>query len=781
MEPSPRTGNLPEQVTSFVGRRREVAELRGALREHRLLTVLGAGGAGKTRLALEAAHLAMRSFAGGTWFVDLGRQPARRAIVDHVASVLGLARESGQWTVDELAARLHDRDALLILDNCEHVVDEVAELARGLLQATSGVVLLATSRQALGVQGERLLQLEGLSFPAGDDVTTAELAGFESAALFVDRGRAIMPTFDLTAENAQAVANIARRLDGLPLAIELAAARLRVLSPQQISSRLGNQFRLLASSRSVDERHHTLRATIEWSYDLCSPAERLCWARLAVFPADFEIEAAEAVASGGEIDSDAVLELLGALIDKSVLRSTPGSDGSTRYRFSEPVRDFGRDRLAAIEPNGAARSRHLDHYGHLAVAVPELLFGPAQVDRISAFRAERPNLEAALEAAVEEDDADAADMLACAIALVAFAAGALSESAEAVSMAGSRDGARSTARVRLLWLDAWVAINQGDLDRARKQASACRRLAQLIDDQGGVVNASQYLGEIELLSGNVAAGERDCRRAVSAARTLGEDHLMATSLVRYAEALHARGDLGGARAALEESIAISDRVGEMWCRGFAQWHLALVMRAMGRPEETLASARTALTSKDMFQDLVGVAQSLELMAWSAADLGELRRAAVLLGAAESLWTSTGAVLPGPLVTSREECEARIVAALGVTDYQALRGAGRALDPEDAMSWSPASTPKSVVRSLASARADTVGTQPVTATGVSLLTARETEVALLVAEGLKNREIAERLVISIRTAELHVNHILTKLGFTSRAQISTWAAHQGIRG
>ncbi|GAA2331560.1 hypothetical protein [Dactylosporangium salmoneum] len=211
------------------------------------------------------------------------------------------------------------------------MVDEVAELVTGLLRATRAVTVLATSRQALGIQGEQLLHLDGLSFPLpADRSSPADLAGYESVVLFIERARSIVPGFDLTGENAAAVADIARRLDGLPLAIELAAGRLRVLSPQQISSRLENQFRLLSGSKGSDERLHTLRAAIEWSYELCSPSERLCWARLAAFPADFDIEAAEAVASGGELGVEDIFELVGALIEKSVLRSSHASQEHVR-------------------------------------------------------------------------------------------------------------------------------------------------------------------------------------------------------------------------------------------------------------------------------------------------------------------------------------------------------------------------------------------------------------------------------------------------------------------
>ncbi len=753
--------------------------MKSTLRQHRLVTILGPGGAGKTRLALETAYQMVRSYSGGCWFIDLGKHPAHESIVDHVASALRLTRTSGPWTVPELAARLDQRDSLLIVDNCEHVVDEVADLVHGLLRSTRNVDVLATSRQALGVGGEQLVHLDGLTLPPeGQADSPPDLAAFESVVLFIERGKSIVPDFDLTVENASAVADIVRRLDGLPLAIELAAARLRVLAPQQIASRLKDQFRLLRSSRSTDERHQTLRATIEWSYDLCSPAERLCWARLSVFPADFDLDAAESVASGDAIEPHVVLELVGALIDKSILRATPGRSGqTTRYRFTDPVRDFGREKLIELEPDGGARSRHLEHFSQVAAAVPELLFGPAQVERVSLLRTERPNLAAALAQALTEGQMDAADGLACAIALVSFASGSLSESFLAVSTVAAYDGNRSAARVRLLWLSAWIAINQGDLGLARQRATDCCQLAQLIGDQQGIVHAQQYLGECELLSDDIGAAQTHCRQAVHLAREINQDHLLATSLVRYAQVLEALGEPEQARTALAEAIAISDRVGEVWCRGYALWNLALLMQATGRPGEGVRTARAVLDSNSLFEDVVGMAEGLEVMAWCSADLGETRRAAVLMGAAEAVWTSSGAVLPARLVSRRDGCERRAVAELGAETYASLRQEGQALTPDQAVAWNEKSGHRdgSMVTQVAAMPSGAV--KAASGAVKSPLTAREYEVALLVARGLKNREIAEHLVISTRTAEAHVEHILAKLGLNSRAQITSWAAYQ----
>jgi len=770
-------GNLPTPVSSFVGRRSEVSWTRHACTEHRLVTIVGAGGFGKTRLSLEVGQQLQRSYRGGTWFVDLGRLPARRTVVDHTASVLRLTRETGAWTAQELTARLSEREMLIIFDNCEHVVEEVAELVQILLEGTIGIVVLATSRQALKVGGEQLLQLEGLALPpVGSSVVPAELIRFESVALFVERARSVLASFELTEGNAEQVVEIVRRLEGMPLAIELAAVRIRVLSPHQIAGRLQNQFRLLSATRGLEERHQTLRATIDWSYQLCSSEERLCWARLAVFPADFDIDAAEVVASGGEISQEDVLDLVGALVDKSVLRAVITGDGDgqtrTRYRLPETVREYGRERLepSALEKTTA---RHSEHFTRLADIVPDLLFGPGQAALFSALRTDRPNLEAALSSAILDGDVDAADSLACAIALVAFAEGSLAESAEVLESAARVQGNQSTARILLLWLSAWVAINQGDLSLARSRAGACRSLAQLIGDRQGIAYAEQYLGQCELLAGDIRAAERFCEQAVLYARSADDKHLLATSLVRYAQVLEAKDDRPSARAALKESIATSEAVGETWCRGFALWNLALVDESDGEAGSALESARAALVSKDMFEDVVGAGQGLEVMAWCAAQLGDQRRAAVLLGAAQRIWRSSGAVLPAPLLQRRARCEEGVRAALGASEADTLRRQGEELLPRDAVAWDGESTGSETVTTL-EASTEILRTA-FTSIARSPLTSREREVALLVARGMRNREIADQLVISVRTAEAHIDHILSKLEFTSRSQISAWVA------
>lgn len=775
------SGNLPAQVTSFVGRRRELSQVKEELREHRLVTIVGPGGAGKTRLALETAYQLSRSYTGGCWLIDFGKHPARRAIVDHVASALELTRESGQWTARDLAARFGARRSLLIFDTCEHVIDEVADLAQALLRRSTSIDIIATSRQALGAAGENLVLLDGLEFPPpGQAFAPADLVIYESVALFLERGRSIDPGLVLNAQNAEAVSDIARRLEGYPLAIELAAARLRALAPAQIATRLKNQFQLLGASRVAEERHQTLRATIGWSYELCSRAEQLCWARLSTFPADFDLEAAEAVASGGDLGLDDILGLISALIDKSILRTANGGGDKSRYRLTDPIRDFGAEKLAEFEAGTSPRSRHLEYYSQLTAAVPELLFGPNQVEHVDVLRRELANLEAARLQAIAETENDTADSLVSAIALVSLASGALSEALEAVETATEHDGDRSTSRVTLLWLSAWIAINQGNFDFARQRASDCRRLAQLIGDQRGMINALQYLGQAELMAGDSTAAERHCRRAVTLARSSSEDHLLATSLVRHAQALDAQKDSQGARSALMESIAISERAGERWCRGFALWNLALIDEAEGKPAEGMSHAQEMLSAKTVFEDVVGMGRAVEIMAWCAADLHQPERSAVLLGAASEVWERTGAVLPTYLLARREVCLRRVVEALGESQAATLQRNGRSMNPAQAIAWSPREERPGAAATTSGG--SVVGHARVSKAPLrSPLTPRENEVAHLVAAGMKNREIADRLVISPRTAEAHVEHILAKLGFTSRAQIRSWAAYQSASG
>ena len=361
------TGNLPAELTSFVGRRGELAEVRRLLAGSRLVTLTGVGGVGKTRLALRAAAGLRRAFRDGVWLVQLDQLRDEALVAQAVAGALGLQDRAGYAPAAALADYLAGRQLLLVLDNCEHLVDAAAKLADLLLRAAAGLRVLATSRESLNITGEMVLAVPPLAAPeAGRRLTVAELARFPAAGLFAERAAQVVPGFAVTEANMAAVAGICRRLEGLPLAIELAAARLPVLSPEQIDARLGDRLGLLTrGSRTRPARQQTLRASIEWSYELCSQAERLLWARLSVFAGGFELDAAEGICADHRLAADQVLDLLAALAGKSILTAAHGK-GVARYRLPETLREYGQERLHESGEYTALRRRHRDWHEQLA-------------------------------------------------------------------------------------------------------------------------------------------------------------------------------------------------------------------------------------------------------------------------------------------------------------------------------------------------------------------------------------------------------------------------------
>ncbi len=386
-------GALPAEVTSFVGRRRELSETRRLLAASRMLTLTGVGGVGKTRLALRMAAEVRRTFPDGVWFVELAALNDPQLLPHTVANTLELRQVSADPAGD-LAVYLEEKRLLVVLDNCEHLTGACAVLASKLLAAAPGLRILATSRHVLGVEGEQILSVPPLSTPdPGQEVLAGDATHYESVSLFLDRATAVAPDFAITEANRAAVVELCRRLDGIPLAIELAAVWLRILSPAQILDRLEDRFRLLASGRpAMPPRQQALDATVGWSYDLCSPAERLMWARLSVFSGGFDLEAAEEVCDGDGIPRDDVLNLVASLVNKSIVVRYQATEQTTAwYQMLETVRQYGAARLDEDDLR-ELQVRHRDHYRRLAKQFGLESFGPRQADWFIRLRREHGNI-----------------------------------------------------------------------------------------------------------------------------------------------------------------------------------------------------------------------------------------------------------------------------------------------------------------------------------------------------------------------------------------------------
>jgi predicted ATPase len=390
------TGNLPVELSSFVGRRGELAEVKRLLAGSRMVTLTGIGGVGKTRLALRAAAELRRAFRDGVWLVQLDQLRDQALVAQAVAGVLGLQDRAGYASAATLADYLAGRQLLLVLDNCEHLVDAAAKLADLLLRAAPGLRVLTTSRESLNMTAETVLAVPPLRAPeAGRWLTLAELARFPAVSLFTERAAQVVAGFTLTEANMAAVAGICRQLEGLPLAIELAAAWLPVLSPEQIDTRLGDRLGLLTrGGRTLPARQQTLRASIEWSYELCGQAERLLWARLSVFAGGFELDAAEGICTDHRLAAEDVLELLAALAGKSVLIAAHG-EGVARYRLPETLREYGQERLQESGEYTALRRRHRDWHEELARRVDIDWLSPQIAELTARLFREHANVQAA--------------------------------------------------------------------------------------------------------------------------------------------------------------------------------------------------------------------------------------------------------------------------------------------------------------------------------------------------------------------------------------------------
>ncbi len=394
--------NLPRQLTRFIGREKEIVQLVELIGKYPLVTLTGPGGVGKTRLALAVAEEMLEDFKDGVWLVELAAVTDLNHVLSTLCRTMGIHEEPGVELFDSLTFFLRERQALLILDNCEHLLDECARLAAGLLQTAPGLKLLATSREALGIDGERVFQVASLQFPPPDVPEEAQpieaLLGYESVQLFLDRAQAVLPEFKIGAENIRLVVKICQHLDGIPLAVELAAARVRMMTAAQIAARLDNVFRVLTGgSRNGVPRQQTLKATIDWSYALLSGQERLMLQRLAAFAGSWTLEAAEAVCAGDGIEPDEVLDLLGGLVDKSLATLSQRDSGEGRYRMLETVRQYARDRLLESGDLKRVRDRHLDYYLSIGKQAGAELRSAKQLDWMAKLESELENLRLALE------------------------------------------------------------------------------------------------------------------------------------------------------------------------------------------------------------------------------------------------------------------------------------------------------------------------------------------------------------------------------------------------
>ncbi len=813
-----RSDNLPAEVTRFIGRQRELSAVTDAVEAHRLVTLRGTGGVGKTRLALRAAAGLRDAFADGCWLVRLSPLRAPELLARTVSEALGLPDEAAGDALAVLAASLAEREVLLILDTCEHLNGACAELAAHLLSAAPGLRILATSRAPLGAPGERSLLISPLELPADD----ARAADADAVSLFVDRAQAAAPDFALTAQNTPAVAELCRRLDGIPLALELAAVRLRVMPVEEILGRLSDRFRVLGSARTANDRHRTLHAAVSWSYDLCTPGERRLWAELSVFPGGFGLDAAERVCGPGAGDT------LRRLVEKSVVLLSPGgatprtprgtsdgkanisnmlspggatprtprgtSDGKApagetssaeaspavsddRYHMLDTVREFGAERLDPAA-GARARARHRDYYLALAERAVAGSMSPGQRGWLRRLAQETTNLRVALGFSFTAPGEERAGLRMTLLLLSYWLmTGQFTEGrrwhdlAVAVSPAWP-EHARAVLGAGVL------AVQQGDFAAGGPLLARATELAADAGDADLTAHVTDGRGILAFYAGDLPVAQAEFESALSDYERDGfTDPLALASYGRLASVCLLTFELDRAVRLCEECLRRCDEIGEQWARGTALWVRGAARWLAGDNPAAIEDARACLRIKDELGDLHTTAMSFDLLSVCLVDIGDFERSAVLYGAGESLWTLLNApVLMGPAYAEIRNRGAETARGqLGEDRFDALAGHGFALPLPEALAVALDDAAPAPPAPLI---APPGGARPGPA---KPLTRREREVAELVADGLGNREIAERLVLSKRTVDSHIEHIFSKLGFSSRTHLANWVLERRAPG
>ena len=679
--------NLPARESSFVGRDRELAEIRRLLFTTNILTLTGIGGSGKTRLAIEAAAGLVETLPDGAWSVELGALAAGDLVFNTVASTLNVRAGPASTLEETLLEYLRSRTLLLILDNCEHLAAACATFVGAVTRSCPNVRVLATSREALNVPGEVVWHVPSLSIPATDGVSLDELTDYEAPRLFIERAAAIRPGFALTSRDARAVAAICRRLDGIPLAIELAAARVPVLSVEQIAARLDERFRLLTGgSRTAAPRQRTLRGALDWSYDLLSANERALLRRLAVFAGGWTLEGCEAVCGGDGVEASDVLDLLTQLISKSLaLMETPGDQ--VRYRMLETVREYGAERLVEANESAAIRTRHRDWYLGMAEQAEAALGGADQVTWLRRLQAEYDNLRAALEwSRAGEGSADAGMRLAWGLWQFWYVRGDFSEGRMWLETMLRRHRGRDVLRAKVLREAGFLAWRQGDYSAAADLGAEGLAIFRDLGDVPGMGGALYLLGNVAFYQGDLGRAKTLHSESLALRRQAGDRRRIAISLNVLGEVARAEGDYRTARAAYEESLALAREAGDQRGAATATGNLGYVALQEGDAEQAARLLREGLSSAKQLVHKLGIAGYLAGLAGAAGLAREYPRAARLIGATRALLAALGASLTTPDRNSYESTMETTRAVLGDATYAQLVEEGAAMTLEQIVDY-----------------------------------------------------------------------------------------------
>ncbi len=811
--------NLPSQPSGFVGRAGELAELRALVSGgSRLVTIAGPGGIGKSRLAVQVAAEVLDGAGDGVWLVELAPVAEPELVARTVAAVLGVREEPGRPVLDTVVEAVGDRCLLVVLDNAEHVLGAAAKLADALMRSCPRVCLLVTSREPLGVGGEHVFRVPPLAVPPADLAVPGRLAAFESVQLFAERAVLYRRDWVLDAANAAAVAAVCVRLDGIPLALELAAARLGSLSVPEISARLDQRFRLLTGgSRTALPRHQTLRALIDWSYDLLSPGEQVVLDRLSVFAGGWTLEAAEAVTSAGDAGGWQVLDHLAALVGKSLVLAEE-IRGSTRYRLLETVRHYAAERLALRlgAELGQARAAHRDYFLALVQTAGVHLRGPDEAVWLDRLEAEFDNIRAALAFSLADPDSAGPGLqLAAGLRWFCYVRGHGGEVLEALNVLLERPDARAPTRARALALTAschlrirfgddsplpamageaigiaraltddavaadalaqlcWFRLEHGDLPAALAQIDEAVGLARTAGDPRLMAYVLGHRAVFKSEAGDLDAAFADHQEILTLARAAGDNYTLAITLGNLGVDELAAGELGAARAHLQEASMLAD--------DFGYQHLSAGLREnMGFVDLIDADPRNA---RRLFIDVLDTARitgvksyvrgALLGLALAAGADGDPTFATTLHGVADQQYEQAGLAFEAIEAGLRDRDHARLRATLGEAAFEAAYRHGRTLSQADAIALaSAAAGPDPEVASAVTGPARADGS-------AGLLSDREREIVALLAGGATDAQIAGRLFLSVNTVRSHLERIRDKTGARRRTELVRYAIQAGI--
>jgi predicted ATPase/DNA-binding CsgD family transcriptional regulator len=760
----PRPSNLPAELTSFIGRRQELREVKRLLATTRLLTLTGSGGAGKTRLALRAAADMARGFPDGAWLVPLAPVRDPLLVTQAVFGALGVHDLSAGLSLSSLADYLGGRRLLLVLDNCEHLLDSCAVLASTLLASCPGLRVLATSRQALGVAGEIRMVVPPMSLPAeGDEGPAPRLLGSDAVWLLSERAAAVVPGFTVDASNAEQVLLLCRRLDGIPLALELAAVRLGSLSLEQLNRGLASELSILGTgNRGAEARQQTLEATIGWSYRLLTEQERLLWARASVFAAGFQEDAGIEVCADPRLPADRMVAVLGALVDKSVLKRELRGDRPPRYWLLETLRQYGRQRLRELGEEAVTHKRHFDWMCALAKLAGA--WDGSQAETFNRMSEERDDLWLALEYC-RQRPAEVAAAAEAAQHLLAFWAsrGPFGDVRRLLTSLAELPPADSLARGRLLWVAASMAASQNDYNGWAELSAESLRIGTTVKDPDVVAWSLMHAAVPCWMAGDVAGAAERLESALSLARLMRLQRAELNAMMFLCGIWIAAGELDRAIEIGERCLAMSKDRGELWVRGFLLNFLAQANWLRGDRRRGEAQARQATACKHAVDDRNGLTLGLETLAWMAAEGGRPDRAATLLGCAQRVREATSLTLIELYRAQHERSVSLAIQATGQKAFDAAFDKGRGMTVDEGVAF--AIEGEQQPKQAPEARSRPPG----------VLTSRQLDIARLVADGLTNRQIAARLFLSERTVETHITNILNKLGLHSRTQINRWIA------